>query len=169
MTPEFLRASISGDIHEAERLLRWSLPDGWPDILPILEMRLGQLEADPSMQPWLLRAIGLRNSGQMVGHIGFHTTPGAPYLKEWSANGVEFGVSIFPEFRREGYARESALGLMRWALDVHGVCEFVVTVGRTNEASRVLFSNMGFSRVGEHVDEVDGVEDIYIWNIAAAA
>ena len=28
----------------------------------------------------------------MIGHIGFHTSPGADYLGEWSPGGAEFGL-----------------------------------------------------------------------------
>jgi RimJ/RimL family protein N-acetyltransferase len=162
MTPEFLRASIDGSIDRAESLLRASLPEGWPCIPSLLRLRLGQLEADPTLQPWLLRAMRLRSTNSMIGHIGFHTRPGAPYLKEWSVAGVEFGCTVFPAYRRQGYAREASLRLMRWAKDVHDVPEFVVTIGRDNEPSKALFSGLGFVPVGSHVDEVDGLEDIFI-------
>ena len=162
MTPAFLRASIDGDRTEAERMLCLSLPDSWPDIVPILKMRLGQLEADPALAPWLLRAIVLQGSGTMIGHIGFHTAPGAPYLLEWSPSAVEFGITVFSPYRRQGYAREASLALMHWAQAVHSVTEFIVTVGRTNTASRALVADLGFEAVGSHLDEVDGIEDVYL-------
>lgn len=167
MTPEFLRASIRGDIGEAKHLLGWALPGDWPDVLPVLKLRLRQLEADSSLQPWLLRAMILPGAGRMIGHVGFHSAPGASYLSDWGDSAVELGVSVVPEFQRQGYARESVLGLMRWARDLHGVGQFVVSVGRTNEASRRLFSNLGFRRVAEHVDEIDGVEDVSVLDVSA--
>lgn len=112
MTPAFLRASLRGNISEAEEHIGLTLPEPWPDIQDILSLRLNQLEADPTLQPWLLRAIGLRSQREMVGHLGFHTSPGANYLEQWSPGGVEFGVSIFPRHRRNGYAHEAVVGLM---------------------------------------------------------
>ena len=164
MTPGFLRASLSGDLAEAERDIGLALPETWPDIQAVLALRLGQLESDPTLQPWLLRAIGLRSNSEMVGHIGFHTSPGASYLKQWSPGGVEFGFTVFPRHRRNGYAREVSVALMQWARDLHGVTSFVVTVSPRNEASLAVAAALGFVRVGAHDDEVDGPEDVLVLN-----
>ena len=169
MTPEFLRASIAGKAEVAEALLGGSLPKDWPCELRILRLRLEQLEADPTLQPWSLRAMRLRSTNAMIGHIGFHTRPGAPYLREWSPEGVEFGCTVFSAYQRQGFAREASLGLMNWATDMHGVTEFVVTIGRNNHASHALFSGLGFAKVGSHVDDVDGLEDILIRRSSAVA
>jgi [ribosomal protein S5]-alanine N-acetyltransferase len=147
MTPGFLRASIEGDLREAEMQIKLSLPQGWPDIADVLALRLRQLEADPTLQPWLLRAIALRATGEMIGHIGFHTAPGARYLNAWSPGGVEYGFTIFPPYRRRGYAREASVVLMRWASEVHGVRSFVATVSPGNTASQ---------------DEVDVIEIVFV-------
>ncbi len=169
MTPAFLRASVEGDLVEAERQIQLSLPKNWPDIRAVLKLRLKQLESNPDLQPWLLRAIGLRNEREMIGHIGFHDQPGADYLREWSPGGVEYGFSIFPAHRRKGYAREASLALMQWAHDLHGVTGFVVTISPSNVASHALVADLGFVRVGSHMDEVDGVEDVLVLNVAAVA
>lgn len=162
MTPGFLRASIGGDLAEAERHIELSLPDGWPDIIPVLTLRLEQLESEPALQPWLLRAIGLRSTREMIGYIGFHDSPGADYLEEWSVGSVEYGFAVFQRHRRNGYAREASLALMRWAREVHGVTSFVVSVAPGNLASQTLVAALGFVRVGAHVDEVDGIEDVLV-------
>jgi ribosomal-protein-alanine N-acetyltransferase len=169
MTPAFLRASVDRDLAEAERQIQLSLPENWPDIRAILELRLKQLESNPDLQPWLLRAIGLRRTREMVGHIGFHDQPGADYLREWSPGGVEYGFTVFPAHRRKGYAREASLALMRWAHDLHGVTAFVATVSPSNVASHALVADLGFVRVGSHVDEIDGVEDVLVLNVTAVA
>ncbi len=166
MTPDFLRASLRGDLAEAEKHIGLRLPETWPDIQRVLALRLDQLESDPALQPWLLRAIGLRSNREMIGHIGFHTSPGAEYLKPWSRGGVEFGFTVFPPHRRHGYAREASLALMQWALDVHRVTSFVVTISPRNEASLALAADLGFVRVGAHHDEVDGPEDVLVLKVA---
>jgi RimJ/RimL family protein N-acetyltransferase len=130
-------------------------------MLDVITRRLAQLLADPSMQPWLLRAIGLRHTGTMVGHIGFHARPGADYLRELAPGGVEFGYTIFAPFRRRGYAREACRALMDWARREHGVTRFVVSIGPTNVASIALAQQLGFRRIGSHIDEVDGPEQIF--------
>jgi [ribosomal protein S5]-alanine N-acetyltransferase len=169
MTPAFLRASLRGDVAEAEERIGLRLPTAWPDMQPVLALRLSQLEADPALQPWLLRAIGLRKSGEMVGHIGFHSAPAAAYLEQWSPGGVEFGFGIQQEHRRKGYAREAALALMKWARDPNGVTSFVVTISPSNEASQRLANSLGFVRVGVHLDEVDGAEEVFVLNVVPAA
>lgn len=169
MTPAFLRASIDGDLVEAEREIQLSLSGAWPDIRPVLELRLKQLESDATLQPWLLRAIALRSERKMIGHIGFHNSPGADYLRDWSPGGVEYGCSIFPTYRRKGYAREASLSLMRWAQDLYGVASFVATVSPSNVASHSLAAELGFVRVGSHVDDIDGIEDVLVRNVARIA
>jgi len=162
MTPVFLRASLAGDLDEAEAALGLSLPPGWPYAREILSLRLWQLEANPALQPWLLRAIGRSSTGEMVGQIGFHDAPGAQYLDEWCPGGVEFGFNVFPEHRRNGYAREASLGLMDWARRTHGVTGFVLSVAPDNVPSRSLTRSLGFVRVGTVIDEIDGPEDVFV-------
>ena len=81
-TPAFLRASLERNVREAEKLLQLSLPAEWPEgHTDLLSLRLKQLEAEPALQPWLLRAMALRATGVMVGTIGFHAAPGTDYLR----------------------------------------------------------------------------------------
>ena len=158
MSAEFLRASLRGDTAVAEGLIRASLPLDWPDVGDLLALRLRQLEAEPSLEPWLLRGMVLRDSRVMVGHIGFHTAPGADYLRPFSPGGVEFGFTVFPPFRRQGYAREASVALMDWAREAHGVPSFVLSISPENVASQALAARLGFVRIGSHIDEEDGLE-----------
>jgi [ribosomal protein S5]-alanine N-acetyltransferase len=164
MTPRFLRASLDGDLEAAGREIGLSVPPAWPDVPEILLLRLWQLEADPDLQPWLLRAIGLRSTGEMVGHIGFHEAPGAKYLDAWCPGGLEFGFTVFPAHRRKGYAREASLALMTWARQNSIVAGFVLSIAPGNLPSRSLAQSLGFRRVGTHLDEVDGPEDVFVRN-----
>jgi ribosomal-protein-alanine N-acetyltransferase len=168
MTPAFLRASLDRNAADASRMIGLTLPDMWPDGADILALRLKQLETNPELQPWLLRAIALRDRREMIGHIGFHTAPGAPYLDAWCAGGVEFGFTVFPLHRRQGYAREASEGLIRWASEVQGVNSLVLTVSPTNHPSQALASALGFTKIGEHDDEIDGIEDILSLHIAVS-
>lgn len=161
MTPAFLRASLKGDVHEAEQQLQVSLPADWPgEHAAVLSLRLRQLDEEPALQPWLLRAMARRETGIMVGHIGFHTAPGADYLRPFSPGSVELGFTVFPSFRRQGYAREASVALMRWAVQVHDMKSFVMSIRPDNGPSQALAAQLGFVRVGSHVDEVDGLEDV---------
>jgi [ribosomal protein S5]-alanine N-acetyltransferase len=161
MTPAFLRASLNRAVHEAGQELGISPPKEWPgENTDVVALRLRQLETDPTLQPWLLRAMVIRATRVMVGHIGFHTAPDPDYLRPLSPGGVEFGFSVFPAFRRQGYAREAAIALMRWALQTHGVKRFVLSIRPDNAPSQGLAAQLGFARVGSHIDEVDGLEEI---------
>ena len=162
MTPRFLRVSLDGDLQAAEREIGLSLPRAWPDLPEILLLRLWQLDADPDLQPWLLRAMGLRSTGEMVGHIGFHAAPGASYLNEWWPGGIELGFTVFPAHRRMGYAREASYALMEWARQSSSVTGFVLSIAPGNLPSRSLAQSLGFRRVGTHLDEVDGPEDVFV-------
>jgi RimJ/RimL family protein N-acetyltransferase len=160
LTPEFLRAMLRYDLAEAERTLGYPLPPGLLDSTDVMALRLEQLEANPTLQPWLLRAMVLRECRVMVGHIGFHTAPGAEYLQPYAPGGVEFGFTVYPPFLRQGYAREASKALMDWAHQVHGVMRFVMTIRPDNVPSQALAAGLGFVRIGAHIDEVDGLEDI---------
>jgi len=160
-TPEFLRASLDGNLVEAQQLLGVPLPAGWPDIPDTYRRRLGQLEADPSLQPWLMRGMVLRSTNCLIGRIGFHDAPGAAYLQELSPGGAELGYTVFEEHRRQGFATEAAEALMRWARSEHAVTRFVVSVSPANTPSLGLAAKLGFHRIGSHIDEVDGPEDIF--------
>jgi RimJ/RimL family protein N-acetyltransferase len=161
MTPEVLRLSLDGDTAGASRLLQISLPEDWPgEHAWKFELRLKQLENDPTLQPWLVRAMRLRETGVMVGLIGFHGKPGVDYPCPVTADAAELGFRVFPEYRRKGFAREAAVALMRWAAVQQGVADFVMTIRPDNVASQALARGLGFVRRGFHIDEIDGEEDV---------
>ncbi len=160
-TREFLRASLDGDREEAERLLGATLPKVWPDAPSTCLLRLNQLEENPSLLPWLMRGIVLRSTNCVIGHIGFHDTPGAAHLRELSPGGAEFGYTVFREHRRHGFALEAAEALMRWARTAHHVTRFVVSISPDNAPSLGMAAKLGFHRIGSHLDEEDGPEDIF--------
>ncbi len=159
-TPMFLRAVLRHDLAEAEGILGCPCPADLLDHAEVMALRLRQLEAEPALQPWLLRAMVLRERRVVVGHIGFHTAPGPEYLHPYAPGGVEFGFTVYSPFRRQGYAREASRALMHWAQREHGVNRFVLTIRPDNIASQALAAGLGFVRIGSHIDEVDGLEDI---------
>lgn len=161
LTPEFLLRSRDGDQAVAEELLALSIPDDWYVRRSLMRLRLKQLMSEPAYQPWSLRAIGLREERTMIGHIGFHTQPGPAYLQHISSTGVEYGYRVYEPFQRQGYATEACRAMMQWAHSEHDVTEFVVTINPENVPSCRLTTGLGFQRVGSHIDEEDGLEDIY--------
>jgi ribosomal-protein-alanine N-acetyltransferase len=160
LTTEFMLAVLHRDLTEAERLLGVPLLADWSDCERLLALRLAQIEADPAVQQWLLRAMVRRSDRVMVGRIGFHEALGPAHLQEISPGATEFGFEGFERFRRRGFAREAALALMQWARQTHDVRRFVLTIRPDNLPSQALAAQLGFTRIGEHIDEIDGLEDI---------
>jgi RimJ/RimL family protein N-acetyltransferase len=160
LRPPFLRSGLAGDWAAAGREISAIVPARVPDFSDVMELRLRQVMDDPALQPWLLRAMVLRDSRELIGHIGFHTAPGADYLKEWSPRAVEFGFEVFPPHRRQGLAREAAVAMMDWAHRNHSVPAFVLCIAPGNIPSQNLAAQLGFVRIGSHIDEIDGEEDV---------
>ncbi|MBA3943047.1 MAG: GNAT family N-acetyltransferase [Herpetosiphonaceae bacterium] len=161
MTPAFLEACLANNLQTAEALLEITIPPAWLDERDLMQLRLEQVRVEPAYAPWMLRAMRLRETGQMVGHIGFHTQPGAEYLRALAPDGVEFGYTVFPQFRRHHYAHEASVALMRWTQTTYGVNRFVVSVRPDNVPSLGLIHNLGFQKIGSQIDEEDGPEDIF--------
>lgn len=157
----FLRASLDRNYVVAETIAKLHIPRDWYELQDYISLRLGQVEADPNLEPWLVRAIGLRSERTMAGYLGFHSAPGPEYLKDLSPGGVELGYTVFPGFRGLGLAREATVALMDWAHRVHGVSRFVVSISPHNQPSLSLAASLGFRKIGSHIDEKDGPEDIF--------
>jgi [ribosomal protein S5]-alanine N-acetyltransferase len=160
LPPEALAALIAGDRVEASRLAQCDLASFPNDQLSIAGVRLKDLEADPDYLPWSLRVMALKPDLRFVGHFNFHTKPNADYLRELAPGAVEMGYFVLPEFRRRGLAEEAALGMMDWAARSQGVSRFVVSIGPDNAPSVAMARKLGFARIGGHIDEEDGYEDI---------
>ncbi len=162
LTIPFFEASLAGDRERAAALLGATVPDEWFESEAIMGIRLGDLRSDPSLQPWLMRAMLRREDRVMVGHCGFHGRPGAAYLEPYAPGGVEMGYTVFSPYRRQGYATEAVQGLMAWAAAEHGVPVFVLSIAPTNVPSQAIARRLGFTKVGSHIDPEDGVEEIFV-------
>jgi ribosomal-protein-alanine N-acetyltransferase len=160
LTRDAMAALADGRREEAESLTGVTFPSDWPDEhdARFLRFRDAQIARDPEHAPFLVRAITLPNADRrvMIGHIGFHGKPGvnAPKL----ASALELGYTVFPPYRRRGYAEEAIRALIDWAHDQHGIRTFIVSVSPENEPSLALARKMGFVEVGRHWDEEDGEE-----------
>lgn len=161
MTPDFFAACLRHDYPKAEQLLGVAPHPELYQREDLLARRLAQCHEQPAYAPWTLRAVILRESKEMVGHIGFHTQPDPAYLAEIAPNAVEFGYTIFAPFRRRGYAEEAARGLMNWAAGQPGVQRFVLSISPENAPSLALAQKLGFARISEWIDEVDGLEWVF--------
>jgi len=156
MSLPFVEAVLGGERDRAAALIGFPLPDDWPgeNDRP-LRYRRQQMHEDPSTQPWLLRAIVLREpAGVIVGHINFHGPPDA-------RGAVEVGYTILPEHRRRGYATEAAEALFAWATREHGIRHFIASVSPENAPSLAVVRRLGFRQTGVQWDEEDGEELVF--------
>jgi len=161
MTVECLRAIHDGNIGSAEAEGGFAIArncslsgKAW------VEHRLEMIERDPGQHPWMYRAIVRKSDKVMVGYISFHHKAPDPDLLEHSKCGVELGYTIEPQYRRQGYAKESALAMMEWAYR-HKVGDFFLSISPDNIPSLKLAESMGFGKIGERMDEIDGIEYLF--------
>ena len=127
--------------------------DAFDDAAYVVALRLEQVRLEPTALPWLLRAVVLRETGQAIGHVGFHGPP-----DEHGA--VEIGYRVLPAFRRRGYAREAVEGM--WAAaKAAGARVLRASVSPDNDASLALVRGAGFVQVGDQLDEIDGLELVF--------
>ena len=123
----------------------WASEDGG-----VLGRRARQI-ADGVDHRWLLRAAVTREAPGMVGRAGFHGPP--------DANGmVEIGYRIDPPHRRRGYGLECARLLVETAERLPGVSVVRASIAPDNTPSLRIAERLGFSQVGEQIDEIDGLE-----------
>jgi RimJ/RimL family protein N-acetyltransferase len=164
MSAQFLEACMNDDRAEATRLLGYPVAEEWSPHIWLIR-RLEQLRADPSLEAWLLRAVILRATGTMIGNVGFHSAPGADYLHPFARDGVELGYTIYPAFRRQGYATETVRALITWAAQAHGVRRFVLSISPENVPSQRIAQHFHFRQIGSHIDEEDGLEEIFLLDL----
>ena len=167
MGPAVLESLLADDRVAAGRLLDCVIPAEMSTRRMPLAIRLAQIRQDPASQPWLLRAIVVRESGVMVGHINFHSPPQPRYLANIAPEGVELGYTIHEPYRRRGYATEAALAMMHWAYCQHGQRCFLLSISPQNLASAAMAESLGFVQCGSHIDDVDGLEIEFIRKLEA--
>ena len=158
MSMEFLRLMIERDYEAAGKMGGFSISDDYS--LPIFrtERRLGMIEKVSDQHPWMYRSIVRKEDKRMIGHISFHHKAPDPDLLKYSDLAAELAYTIEPDYRRKGYARESAIAMMEWANQTHGVCDFFLSISPTNLPSLRLADSMNFRKIGERQDPLDGLE-----------
>ena len=119
-----------------------------------LPHRIPRVEADPSSAPYLLRLAVHRSHRVVIGSAGFHDLPNADGM-------IEIGLGVVPAYRRQGYAVEILRGMWGWVVSQPGVRTLRYTVSPENVPSQRIIRSFGFAYVGQQMDEVDGVEDIF--------
>jgi ribosomal-protein-alanine N-acetyltransferase len=129
-------------------------PDSWPsEDRHVLELRKRQIGEGVDHR-WLLRAVVTRSHPAMVGRIGFHGPPDLDGM-------VEIGYKIDPAHRRRGFGFECARGLIETAERIAGVTAVRASIAPDNTPSLRIAERLGFVRIGEQIDEIDGLELVF--------
>jgi ribosomal-protein-alanine N-acetyltransferase len=148
LTEDLLRLTTEGDTAALAAELRVQVSPEWADILPARE-NLKAVREEPAVQPWLSRAIVLREAGAVVGEVGFHNPPDELAV-------VELGYEVLPAFRRRGIATEAIRALTDWAFDTGEASTVYATIAHDNTASIRLVRSLGFRFQEDYHDPVDG-------------
>jgi [ribosomal protein S5]-alanine N-acetyltransferase len=74
---------------------------------------------------------------------------------------IEIGMGVEPAYRGRGFAKEQLHGMWGWVVDQPGVVTLRYTVDARNVVSQAIIRTIGFTLVGQQVDEEDGPEDIF--------
>ena len=157
MSLRFMEACLARDLATAELDLGAAIPPAFPDGLDdFFRFRIADLREDPSIRPWLGRALVLTNGeGRVViGSAGFHAAPGPD-------GRVEIGYQVYPRFRRQGYATEAVTALLDWARREHGIRRFRAATSPDNAISKRVLAGVGFRETGRQWDEIDGEEVVF--------
>ena len=151
MPAALLDALLAGDRRSVDRLARYRVPPDFPGAASgLVRLRREQLQIHPAWKPWLLRAMVLREDRTMVGFANFHGPPGVNDIA--ASDAVELGWTVFPAYRGNGYATETARALMDWATAEHGIRRFVWSTTPDNGPSLRVHEKLGFLRTGAIVD-----------------
>ncbi|WP_421694852.1 GNAT family N-acetyltransferase [Aestuariivirga sp.] len=156
-----LAATAAGDIEACRKLISPSLPEDWFEHSWVADLRLSQWKKDPAYGPWSIRAILLKDTGQVIGSINCHDMPHDICHGGETGLAIELGYTIFEPRRRQGLAFEAVRGLAEFARS-QGVTWVQLSISPGNLPSQAMAQKMGAERIGSHMDEIDGPEDEYL-------
>ncbi len=158
-----LRAFVSED---APKVFQMSQEDGMRSWLPsqvyrdeahaasVLAFLISQynIPADPRIGPYVL-GVQVRNSGELVGHVGFSPLGEA----------VEVGFAIENAHQRKGIATEAVRAACEWAADTFSMATILGVTAARNRASQSVLLRVGFARQKEEVMRFQGVKQRVIF------
>ena len=162
MSNDVIEACLAGNLRSAGNILGASIPEALLEHTSSFRYGQQQLDNDPDYLPWSARAIILPEEKVMIGMIRFHTRPDPEYLHNYVRDAVELGYRIFTGYRRLNYATEALKAMIAWAQSNFGVHKFAVSISPANTPSLQLVARLGFTKIGEALDDVDGVEHVFL-------
>jgi [ribosomal protein S5]-alanine N-acetyltransferase len=129
-------------------------PPEWPsESSHVLGLRRAQIREGADYR-WLIRAAVTRTEPVMVGRVGFHAPPDADGV-------IEIGYEVDARHRRQGYGLECATHLIHCAEELDCVSAVRASIAPDNEPSLRIAKRLGFRRIGEQIDEIDGLELVF--------
>jgi RimJ/RimL family protein N-acetyltransferase len=154
LSPETMTALIDGDLAAASAsagapLTEYLVSEAW-----LWQIRREQIARDPASAEWVARAVVDVDTGEVVGHGGFHGPPDADGT-------VEVAYSVDPRFRRRGYARAILAALLRRAAEDPSVRTVRASIRPDNAGSLATIAGFGFRKTGEQWDAEDGLEFVF--------
>lgn len=155
--PDAIRALLDGDREHTEELIGMPLPEEFPtqdELDGFLTVQLHRMERATARRAWMARLMKRTHDNALIGHCGFH---GPPEM----VGRAEIGYSVFTVHRGQGYAKEAAGALVRWAFR-RGEKQVYASVSPDNQASLAVVKALGFTQVGTQEDEVDGLELVFV-------
>lgn len=156
-----LAATAAKDEKACHRLIGRNLPAAWFEDAWVFDMRLNQWKGDPDYAPWSIRAIILKETGEVAGSMNCHDKPQAFEHEGEAGLMIEMGYSIFEPFRRRGIASEAIQGLADVAR-AKGVRFLRLSISPGNEASQALAKKLGAVKIGTQIDDIDGLEEVFL-------
>lgn len=144
--PVSAAAALPENREEASLVLGSQLDPEWPDT-DLLGILRRHAQAGPQAERFGVWVMIERDSGTVVGDIGFHAPPDA-------AGTVELGYSVVPSRRRRGYATDAARAVVSWAISQPSVRTVVAGCDPANEPSARVLQRVGFHRTGEVRGEI---------------
>lgn len=154
LSASVLEALAASSIDRANVAFGRELPPSLLEHSSLWAYRVAQARENPQIISWLVRVVIDVETREIVGHAGFHGPPDERGM-------VEIGYSIEPPFRRRGYARATAAALIDYAAGDPEVSTVRASISPDNAASLATIRPFGFVRVGEQMDEIDGLEYIF--------
>ncbi|UZJ77821.1 GNAT family N-acetyltransferase [Fictibacillus sp. KU28468] len=116
-----------------------------PDAYPIrnqIKSHVEQLEQDPELYGWGVWLVTEKETGMIVGDIGFKGKPSAERT-------VEVGYGIIPSAQKKGYATESVRAIIDWAFSSDQVNRVIAECLINNDPSIRVLEKMNMKRLGQ--------------------
>jgi [ribosomal protein S5]-alanine N-acetyltransferase len=149
-----LEALTVGSLDQANVITGVSMPALFLGGTKTWRIRLDDIHKNFAAAPWLVPAVYGTPAEAVVGYAGFHNPPNA-------ARRVGIAYTIVPEYRRQGYGREAAIKLRRFAAAAPEVQTIRASITLDNAASQAPVRSLGFPHVGEQWDDEDKLEWLF--------